>query len=89
VAQKSRRITFPSSLERTISCPSRVLSVKFGAETKGSCFSFPQWGRRHIDDTQRTRIEMYVKNERFKGTALYKLMSNVKDQSSNEIQIPN
>jgi hypothetical protein len=89
VAQKSRRITFPFSLERTISCPSRVLSVKFGAEAKGSCFSFPQWGRRHIDDTQKTMVKKYVQNVRFKGTALYKLMSNAKDQSSNAIQIPN
>jgi len=64
--------------------------VKSGAKGKvDSSFSLPQWGRMNIDDTQRTRIKKYVKNERFKGTALCKLMSNVKDQSSNEVQSPN
>jgi hypothetical protein len=66
VAQKSRRTTFPLSWERVISCPSKDLREKSGAELEGG--SFPpveQRERKNAPPVQMVKIKNHVRKDRF------------------------
>lgn len=82
VAQKSRRTTFPLSLERVISFPSIVLRVKSGAKPGEDFLSLVQWGRKNNDEMQTQTVKKNTRGYRFiyKGQRAVFLAATEKSQ---------